>query len=523
MNVQEILEILKLANKLRVKLFVEDGKLGMKKDKASSIPTEFVASVKANKDHLIQFLEREEFAFNGEPSHQVVIAVGDRPDHLPLSFTQERLWIVDKLDGSIQYHLPALLRVSGALDLAVLSSSLRAVVARHESLRTIFYEEDGNAYQRIISAENFSITELSPALFDNGLVSKTTLSELLAIPFDLSSDYMIRASHLSLDSDDHVLLLEMHHIASDGWSIPLLVKELESIYSAQLLGEQANLPLLPIQYADYSLWQRNYLQGGLLESKLDYWVTHLDGVEVLSLPTDYPRPPVQQTDGSRHRFEIGSELTKELRSICHDQGATLFMVLLSMYKILLSKYSGQSDICVGVPIANRDQTEVSSLIGFFVNTLALRSEVGQDLSYLAFLSQIKEMTLSGYSHQDVPFERVVDRVVRTRDLSRTPLFQTMFVLQNNEQVVDVHLGDNKVSFVDFSSGTSKFDLEFIAVEHEDHLALEIEYSTALFKQETIERMSFHFKELIQSILENQNAPIGSFNHASRIGAYTFVR
>ena len=274
-----------------------------------------------------------------EQGVQVSIPIAGRPDHLPLSFTQERLWIVDKLDGSIQYHLPALLRVSGALDLAVLSSSLRAVVARHESLRTIFYEEDGNAYQRIISAENFSITELSPALFDNGLVSKTTLSELLAIPFDLSSDYMIRASLLSLDSDDHVLLLEMHHIASDGWSIPLLVKELESIYSAQLLGEQANLPLLPIQYADYSLWQRNYLQGGLLESKLDYWVTHLDGVEVLSLPTDYPRPPVQQTDGSRHRFEIGSELTKELRSICHDQGATLFMVLLSMYKILLSKYS----------------------------------------------------------------------------------------------------------------------------------------------------------------------------------------
>ncbi|MEW7281160.1 amino acid adenylation domain-containing protein [Aquimarina sp. 2201CG1-2-11] len=497
MNENKIIDIIHQAETNKVQLFVEDGELKFKSQKGYQLDKEVIKTLKENKTNIISFLKKEL-----DQDNEVVPAIERHisPDFIPLSYSQERLWFIDKLQGSLHYHIPGVFRVKGALDISCLESSILKVLSRHESLRTVFGEEDGVGYQKILEVDNFSIRVLD---FDSGLGEEgldALIREDISLPFDLSSDYMLRCSVIELSSSEFILLLVLHHIASDGWSLSILVEEMVGYYNSKLSGEDLLLPPLPVQYSDYSIWQRDYLSDSRLSSKLSYWLDHLSGVSPLLFPTDYARPVVQSTSGSRYVFDISSAVTSGLHSLSRSSDSTLFMVLLSVYKVLLYRYTGQEDICVGTPIANRGQSEVSSLIGFFVNTLALRSHLSGDQSFRSFLSAVREMMMQGYKYQDVPFEKVVDGLDIARDQGRTALFQTMFTLQNNTSISDLQLGDSCVELLDIARDTSKFDFSFTVTEGASGLSVEVEYCTSLFKEDTIIRLCDHFVSLLTSVI-----------------------
>ncbi|MBC7888345.1 MAG: amino acid adenylation domain-containing protein, partial [Ferruginibacter sp.] len=352
---------------------------------------------------------------------------------------------------------------------------------------------------------------------DGGIYKEDTeglqqyIKQCIDYPFNLAADYMLRASLISLEAEDHVLVVTLHHIASDGWSTSIIVKELVELYNAFIEKRTALLPQLLIQYADHALWQRKYLQGAALEKKLGYWKNKLEGVAALQLPTDYPRPSVQSTNGAITGFKLSKELTDQLQSLSRQEGTTLFMTLLAAFKVLLFRYSGQQDICVGTPIAGRQQQELEGLIGFFINTLTLRSQLVGDASFKDLLKQLRATTLEAYDHQDVPFEKVVEAVVKEREMSRSPLFQVMFVLQNTPDIEDLRLGDVKLSpgVAGLSPhNTSKFELTFNITESTTGLHLSVEYCTDLYNEQTIKRMMVHFNELLNSAVKAPEQSIG---------------
>src|SRR6185437_10980579 len=304
----------------------------------------------------------------------------------------------------------------------------------------------GQGYQQIQTPDNWKITITDKAPKTEKALSKY-IADRISKPFDLSKDYMLRAELIKRKDDDHVLAVTMHHIASDGWSTAILVKEVIELYTAQASGRTAQLTDLPIQYADYAIWQRNYLNEAQLSEKLNYWKQKLEGTAPLQLPADYSRPAVQSSRGAAYSFKTDKKLQEQLQKLSHQNGATLYMTLLSAFNVLLYRYSGQEDICVGTPVAGRSQQETENLIGFFINTLALRSRVEGSKPFSQLLQEIKETTLEAYSHQEVPFEKVVDAVVKTRDMSRSPLFQVLFSLQNTPEVPELKLGDLSLSAV----------------------------------------------------------------------------
>ncbi|URC11724.1 non-ribosomal peptide synthetase [Flavobacterium sp. B183] len=440
-----------------------------------------------------------------------VITRGERPERIPLSYSQERLWFLDQLQGSTEYHIPIVLSLEGALEISLLEQTLHGIVSRHEVLRSMLLSEEGIAYQQIISAEGWS---LDTEIISDELVLKNQIADYVNQPFDLSKDYKLRACLYTLGNQKYVLACVFHHIASDGWSEGILVNEFTQLYSALQSNSTPNLPTLHLQYADYAIWQRNYLEGAVLEDQLSYWESKLSDVSTLSLPTDYPRPSVPSNAGAAVSLALDQKLKTSLNAICKEEGVTLFMLLLSAFKILLSRYSGQEDICVGTPIANRTQAELEGMIGFFVNTLALRSDLSGDPSFRDVLSRVKQTTLEGYDHQLTPFEKVVDRVVTSRDRSMSPLFQVMFVLQNegdNQVQKENELHDIIISGYEFDTVSSKFDLTFSASENNNGISLVLNYCTALFDKATIESMLLHYQELVQSIVGNIKQPISTLS------------
>ena len=325
---------------------------------------------------------------------------------------------------------------------------------------------------------------------------------------------MLRADLIKLSQEDHILVATMHHIASDGWSISILVKEVIALYEGYTGNEETVLPGLSVQYADYAIWQRNYLQGELLEAKLGYWKEKLEGVAPLELPADYSRPLVQRSRGATRSFKIDQGLSAKLIALSHEQGATLYMTLLAAFKVLLYRYSGQEDICVGTPIAGRNQQELEGLIGFFVNTLALRSRVSGDMSFRQLLEEVKDTTLAAYSHQEVPFEKVVDAVVKERDMSRNPLFQVMFSLQNTPEVPELRLGELRLSAENQEHTTSKFDISLFIRETSSGIQGTVEYATDLYSGETIDRLISHYTTLLGSIVATPEAQVNSLGMLS---------
>ncbi|HEX6047359.1 MAG TPA: amino acid adenylation domain-containing protein, partial [Pyrinomonadaceae bacterium] len=437
-----------------------------------------------------------------------------RDGEIPLSFAQQRLWFLDQLEpGSSFYNIPGAVRLQGTLDLTALEQGFREVIRRHESLRTRFGVVNGTAVQVIDEALEFSLPVLDLSTVAEGereAEARRAGREESQRPFDLSAGPLLRARLLRLSDREHVLLCTMHHIISDGWSMGLLIRELTTLYEAFTQGEPSPLPELAIQYADYAHWQREWLQGEVLEQQLGYWKQQMDGAPpVLELPTDYPRPPVQTFHGANQSMTLPAELTRGLRALTQREGVTLFMTLLAAFQTLLSRYSGQEDIVVSTGIANRNRAETEPLIGFFVNTLVLRTDLSGDPSFSELLARVREVTLGAYAHQDVPFELLVEALAPERDARYTPLFQVMLVLQNARIAEAVQLPGLEVSGVSGEGGTAKFDLTLFVAEHGDELALVLEYNTDLFAPTTIEQMLASFERLVAGIVAEPERSIGS--------------
>ena len=432
-----------------------------------------------------------------------------RPKYIPLSFNQERLSFIDQMEGSIQYHRPDVLRLKGEINNDALSYALKKIVNRHEVLRTVIREHDGIKYQHIKDIDNWRLTIVNDYKNKNNNEElKQYIDHLINRPFDLSKDDVLRAHLIPVTDKEHILVINIHHIASDGLSILIFVNELAEFYNSYIEKRSAELQPLQIQYADYAIWQRAYMQGELLDKKLSYWKSKLEGVLPLQLPTDYSRPAVLTSKGAIASFDIDKKLSDGLQQLSKAQGSTLFMIMLAAFKVLLYRYSGQSDICVGSASAGRQQQELERLIGFFVNTLALRSDVNGTESFTDFLQQIRTTTLEAYENQDTPFDKIVSTVITERDTSRSPLFQVMFDLGTAVHTSQLKLGQLEISTEHFENKTTKYDLTFSIAQGDDQLKGFITYSTDLYTEETIERMMGHYCELLSSIVKNPNQKIG---------------
>jgi amino acid adenylation domain-containing protein len=428
----------------------------------------------------------------------------------PLSFAQERLWFLDQLQrGQPIYNVPAATRLQTAVNETVLSRALNELVRRHETLRTTFGTHNGVPVQRIASyaTVELPLVDLTnvPRPFAEQHVQALAQQEAQR-PFDLSRGPLLRATLVRVAPFDHVLLLTMHHIISDGWSLGVLFRELEALYDAFASGRAPALPALPIQYADFAEWQRDWLMGERLEELVSYWKGQLAGAPaVLELPTDRPRPAVQSFRGAMMRFQLDSATTAALSELAAAEGATMFMALLSAFSVLLSRYSRQHDLVIGTPIANRTRAELEDLVGFFVNTLALRVDLEGEPTFRALLGRVREMTLSAYAHQDLPFEKLVEELSPERTLSHDPLFQVMFVLQNAVGTGDEPQAPNEAPVQD--SGTAKFDLTVSLAEAGGALSGAIEYRTDLFDPATIDRMISHLQTLVRACATDPDRPV----------------
>ncbi|NPD24476.1 non-ribosomal peptide synthetase, partial [Corallococcus exiguus] len=434
-----------------------------------------------------------------------------REQPLPLSFAQQRLWFIDQLEpGSPVYNVPLAVRLEGALDVAVLQSALDALVRRHEALRTTFTSHEGTPVQVVHppSAMPLEVEDLRGV--EAGEREQEARRRVMAQglrSFDLSRGPLVRAQLVRLDERDHLLALTMHHAISDGWSLGVLVREIGALYAAFVQGQPSTLPELPLQYADYAAWQRGWLRGDALEREVSFWKGRLAGAPAaLELPTDRPRPAVRGNAGTMHFFQWSPSLTQRLRALAQREGASLYMVLLTGWQVLLSRYSGQTDISVGSPIAGRTRAELEGLIGFFVNTLVMRARVDGETSFRELLKQVRGTVLEAYEHQDVPFEKLVEALHPERSLSHTPLFQTLLALQNVPQG-DLGLPGMALKPLMMESRTSKFDLSVFFVEEGEGLRGSVEYSTELYDAATVRRMVEHLRVLLDAALSLPEAAV----------------
>jgi hypothetical protein len=375
------------------------------------------------------------------------------------------------------------------------------LVRRHEAVRTVFEEKDGSVFQKIISDADWQLKVLT--VFKEANLANL-VQNLVHTPFDLTKDYLLRATLIEVKPNEHLMVAVMHHIASDGWSRSVLVKEIVELYDSFNSGRPFELPTLELQYCDFAIWQRKALREVVLEQKLNYWKEKLLAVPSLQLPTDFKRPSIWNASGDTETDQINKLLTKQLRALSQDNRSTLFMTLLAAFKVLLFRHSSQTDVCVGTPIAGRDQKELENLIGFFVNTLALRTEFTAEMPFAELLEKVRKTTLEAYEHQDIPFEKVVDEVVTERDISRNPLFQVMFVMLNTPEIPELSIGEIQLLREPAGKTTAKFDIQFFITENEEGLHISVEYCTALFSRETIKRLITHFKNLLTSIVEHPN-------------------
>jgi amino acid adenylation domain-containing protein len=454
-------------------------------------------------------LERRLLSRKGARAAEPTIARRHVDGPAPLSFSQQRLWFLEEMTpGTAVYHIPMALRVLGRLDLDVLHKALEAIVARHEVLRTTFGTEAGEPVQIVHPAAPipFGVVELA-AHPDREEECRRVLREEASRPFDLKKGPMLRALVVRVSAEDHAVLVTMHHIASDGWSMSLVQHELAALYEALTEGRPSRLPPLPIQYADFAAWQRGYLTGEVLDRQLAYWKERLVGAPpFLDLPTDHPRPPELSYRGAARSIELSAELCASLKALCRDEGATLFMALLAAFQVLLSRYAGQPDVSVGSPVAGRTRIETEALVGFFINTLVFRVDLASEPSFRALLAQTREASLSAFAHQDIPFERLVEELRPERAQNRTPLFQALFILQNAPKALP-EVSEITFKPMSVGTGTTKFDLTLAASEIGEELKLSLSYAVDLFEPETIVRMLENYRTLLEGAVAHPDASV----------------
>ncbi|HTD86038.1 MAG TPA: amino acid adenylation domain-containing protein, partial [Candidatus Binatia bacterium] len=424
----------------------------------------------------------------------------------PLSFAQQRLWFLDQLEpNSPMYNMPIPVRVKGTLQFGALEQAANAIVARHEMLRTRFIAQDGEPVQEVMPAgpvkiEHVDLRAIAPERRETELLAR--LREAARQPFDISKDLLVRVTLYELSAEDHALMICMHHIASDAWSFDVFFKELQAFYDHFANGHAVKLSDLPIQFGDFAAWQRTTLSGDGLREHSEYWKKKLAGApELLELPTDCPRPAVQTFRGAHEYVSVPAALTQGLRKLAQQNRVTLFMLLLAGFKTLLHRYCRQDDLMVGSPIAGRTQLETEPLIGFFINTLVLRTDFSDDPTVTELLDRIRTTTLEAYAHQEMPFDKLVEEVQPERTSSYSPLVQTMFVLQNSP-APSLNLGTATVEYINVDTSTSKFDMVLSMEEANGVLLADLEYNADLFEAATIKRLLANFVVLLEGIVSN---------------------
>ncbi len=445
------------------------------------------------------------------PSLPTILPRQSRGEPCALSFAQNRLWLIEQLDPVPgNYNISKVYRISGALNPGAVQAALEALVARHEVLRTRLVQQDG-APRQIIDHQHVFEIPLLDLRSGEGKEDPSALDAFIRRitrgAFDLSADGMLRAGLARLGDEEWVLAITLHHIAADGWSLDVMDRELESLYAGFSTGSPAALPPLSLQYSDYSEWQRRWLSGEVLDGQLAHWRERLRDLSPLELPADRPRPARLSYRGELQRFDLPAELVTALKALARQHNATLYMVLLAAFQVLLMRYSGQEDIAVGTPVAGRNRPELEGLIGFFVNTLVMRGDLGGNPRFGDLLARTRQHALDAYAHQDLPFEKLVEVLNPERDMSRNPLFQVMFVLQNTPEA-ELRLPGLEIERLPLHNGTAKFDLDLSLTEIRGELQGSLEYSTDLFEAGRIQRLAGHYRRLLEGIAANPEQHIG---------------
>jgi amino acid adenylation domain-containing protein len=503
-----IASILEEARRLGITLYVDEGRLRYRAPEGALNDT-LRAQITAHKEGLLSVLSNGNGSVSSEPLLARRQQSGD--ERITLSFGQERLWFLYQMDPANPfYNLNTAARLMGALDIDALERSINEIISRHEVLRTRFQTFDGQPFGVVdstleLTIEVTNLLGLPPAEREPEALKFS--SEYFQRPFDLGHGPLIRASVLKLGERNYLLLLSMHHIIFDGWSIGILFRELASLYESYSARKPGALPELPLQYSDFALWQRQWLQGETLKNHLTFWKDYLSGANaILDLPADHPRPQAQSFRGARQSFRIPSRVAGPIKSLTQQERATLFAVLLSAFQTLLYRYTNQEDITIGTPVANRNRVEIESLIGFFVNTVAIRTDLSGNPTFRQLLARVRETMLEVQPHQEIPLERVIEEVRPRRELNRAPLFQVMFVLQN-APLPQLKIADLTLEPTEIDNRTAKFDLTLYMRETGQELVGSLAYNTDLFESTSIARMIACFQNLLESVAANADQPL----------------
>ncbi|WP_445249950.1 amino acid adenylation domain-containing protein [Microcoleus sp. OTE_8_concoct_300] len=528
----ELVEFLSYLRSLDINIFVEGEILRCNAPEGILTP-ELRAKISQKKAEIISFLKAANRTSSFTPAP--IVPMG-RDGNLPLSFAQQRLWFLDQLvPNNPFYNVPAALRLTGSLNFSALQQTFNEIVRRHEALRTNLAVVSSQPVQRIAAAFHLPINVVDlrnlPKESRQTEANRLTAEEAQR-SFNLSNDLLLRVTLLQLDDAEYLLMLNMHHIVSDGWSIGVLIQELGALYTAFASEKPSPLPALSIQYADFAKWQREWLQGEVLETQLAYWRQQLNGISMLNLPADRPRPAIQSYRGKRQFLQLPKQLSEALETLSQREGVTLFMTMLAAFKTLLYHYAQQEDIVVGSPIANRNRSEIEALIGFFVNSLVLRTDLSGNPTFRELLNRVKEVALGAYAHQDLPFEKLVEELHPDRALNQNPLFQVAFALQNAPGN-QLELPELTLSPQQLDVGTARFDLEFhlwerspnssgsnqspsnkLWVDSSEGISGMVIYSADLFDEATITRLIGHFQTLLERIVTNPEQRIANLQYLS---------
>ena len=462
------------------------------------------------------------------PANLPIPEVQSAFESIPLSFAQERQWVLWQLDpDSAAYNIPTALRLKGKLDVVALEQSFNALIARHQTLRTTFAHGEDRPLQIIHLDMPMQIQQRSVSGLDDAGI-KAFIQAQAYQPFDLQQGPLLRVALLQLGQDDHVLVLTQHHIVSDDWSMQVMVDELVALYSDYQQGQPNVLPELTIQYADYAIWQRHWMEAGESERQLAYWQAQLGGEQpVLELPTDHPRPAVQSYRGANIAVTVPASLEHNLKQLAQQHNVTLFMLLLASFQALLHKYTRQPDVRVGVPVANRNRVETERLLGFFVNTQVLKARFDHTLSFSELLAQVKQTALDAQAHQDLPFEQLVEALQPERNLSFNPLFQVMYNHLNDHQgsatTQPASAALLNVEGITWGNRTAQFDLTLTTFQSTQGLSATLNYASDLFDSSTVERLGNHWLNLLERCIAAPQQPIVSLSLLSAVEQQQILR
>lgn len=497
-----VIEVLNEAKKHNIRVFVEDRKLFIKLPHKAEVNSALLDALKQHKESILDFFNQNKSLMIADVD--VIPKVDyEKIKEFPLSNAQKRLWIIDKVSGSQNFHIPTLLKLKGRLSIQDLKRAFVQLIERHAVLRTVFGENEGEPFQKILPADGWDLNVILETVEDHAEI----ISREINTPFDLQHDYPMRAVLIKAEENIYTLVFVIHHIATDEWSTPIIISELMEYYISNIENRKPNIKPLSIQYLDYSYWQNEEENKNKAKSDLEYWVKKLEGMEVLDLCTDFERPHILSTKGRTISFTIDKEITEGLRAISNAQDTTMYMTFFAMINMLLGKYSQQNDLCVGTPVANRNNIAVADLVGFFVNTLPVRTQIDREIIFTEFLKQVKGNILEAIEHQNTPFENIIDTLNLKRDLSRNPIFQTVFTYNSESSHTYGSVDQLKIDYENYESQYSKFDINFNVSEIRDELQLVIQYCPDLFLEETIRQMVRHLKYMCTSVIDDPETKI----------------